>query len=148
MQRKNISIALASDHAGYSLKEMIKLFLKKNNYEIEDYGTHSHESVDYADYIHPLAQSLESGRHNYGIIICGSGNGVSMTANKYQGIRSALCWQPEIARLARAHNNANILALPARFIEEEAAFEAVLLFLNTAFEGGRHVERVNKIKMK
>ncbi len=148
MQKKNISIALASDHAGFRLKGLIKELLEKNGIELEDYGTNSEESVDYPDFVHPLSHAVESGVHTFGIIMCGSGNGVSMTANKYAGIRAALCWQPEIARLARAHNNANVLAFPARYIDEESAIEAVLLFLNTDFEGGRHVERVNKIQMQ
>ncbi len=147
MQKKSVSIALACDHAGFSLKEMIKHHLKKNEFGIEDFGTHSPESVDYPDFVHPLSHSVESGRHTLGIIMCGSGNGVSMTANKHCDIRAALCWQPEIARLARAHNNANVLALPARYIDEEAAIKTVLMFLNTDFEGGRHIERVNKIKI-
>ena len=139
------TIAIASDHAGYTLKELVKTFLKKNGYLVKDYGANSEDRVDYPDYVHPLAVAIESGKHTSGIVICGSGNGVSITANKHQGIRSALSWTPEIARLARAHNDANVLALPARFIDEEAAMEAVLVFLNTNFEGGRHIERVNKI---
>ncbi len=146
MQKKDISVALASDHAGFQLKGFIKKLLEKNNIVLEDFGTYSEESVDYPDFIHPLSDAVESGKHAYGIIMCGSGNGVSMTANKHPGIRAALCWKPEIARLARAHNNANVLALPARFIDEEYAIETVILFLNTDFEGGRHVERVNKIR--
>ncbi len=145
MQKKSISIALASDHAGFKLKEMIGVLLKKNEFELEDFGTHNDNSVDYPDYIHPLSHAVESGKHTFGIIMCGSGNGVNITANKHRGVRSALCWQPEIARLARAHNDANVLALPARFIDEESAIETVLIFLNTDFEGGRHVNRVNKI---
>ncbi len=146
---KNIyPIALASDHAGFFLKEIIKKFLEKNDFIIEDYGTHSDDSTDYADHVHPLSAAIEMGQHQTGIIICGSGNGVSMTANKHRGIRAALCWKPEIARLARAHNDANVLAFPARFIDEETALEAVTLFLNTPFEGGRHVRRVNKIPVK
>lgn len=148
MLKNIISIALASDHAGFRLKGMIKNLLEKNRITLQDYGTYSEESVDYPDFIHPLSEAVASGKHNYGIIMCGSGNGVSMTANKHLGIRAALCWQPEIARLARAHNDANVLALPARYIDEESAIECVLLFLNTDFERGRHVERVNKIGMK
>ncbi len=146
MNQKSISVALASDHAGFQLKGMIKKLLEKNGIVLEDFGTHSEESVDYPDFVHPLSLAVESGKHAYGIIMCGSGNGVSITANKHQGVRAALCWQPEIARLARAHNDANILALPARYIDAEAAIETVLLFLNTDFEGGRHVKRVNKIR--
>lgn len=142
------SIALACDHAGYNLKELIKSFLQKNGYGIKDYGTYSDQRADYADFVHPLAFAIEEGKHEYGVVICGSGNGVSITANKHQGVRSALSWTPEIARLAREHNDANVLALPARFIDEETALEAVLLFLNTQFEGGRHIERVNKIRIQ
>ncbi len=148
MQKQDISIALASDHAGFHLKEMIKELLQRSAIELEDFGTYSDESVDYPDFIHPLSRAVEAGKHTFGIIMCGSGNGVSMTANKHMGIRSALCWQPEIARLARAHNDANVLALPARHIDEESALEAVLLFLNTGFEGGRHEVRVNKIRIQ
>ena len=148
MKKNNISIALASDHAGFQLKSMIKKMLEKNGIELEDFGTHSEESVDYPDFVHPLSHAVALGKHTFGIIMCGSGNGVGMTANKHHGIRAALCWQPEIARLARAHNDANVLAFPARYIDEESALEAVLLFLNTAFEGGRHVERVNKIPLQ
>ncbi len=148
MDSKQLPIALASDHAGYFLKELIKAFLKKNEYEVTDYGTDSENRADYPDHVHPLAKSLEAGKHQRGIVICGSGNGVSITANKHQGVRAALSWMPEIARLARAHNDANVLALPARFIDEETAMECVLLFLNTSFEGGRHVDRVEKIRVK
>lgn len=141
----SLKIAIASDHAGFILKEILKELLVRNKYTVKDYGTDSEQSVDYPDYVHPLAQAVESGMHDYGIVICGSGNGVSMTANKYSGIRAALCWKPEIARLARAHNNANVLAFPARHIDQEEAMESVILFLNTEFEGGRHKNRVNKI---
>ncbi len=148
MSEKRPAIAIASDHAGYFLKELIKGFLRKNYYEVTDYGTDSEERADYADHVHPLARAIEEGKHEKGVIICGSGNGVSITANKHQGIRAALSWTQETARLARAHNDANVLALPARFIDEETAMECVLLFLNTPFEGGRHVERVQKIRIK
>ncbi len=148
MDLKRPSIALASDHAGYFLKEIIKGFLIKNGHEVKDYGTDSEERADYADHVHPLASALEAGQHERGIVICGSGNGVNITANKYQGVRSALSWTPEIARLGRAHNDANVLALPARFIDEVTALECVLLFLSTPFEGGRHAERVQKIRIK
>ncbi len=148
MGSKQLSIAIASDHAGYFLKEILKSFLKKNDYEVEDYGTNSEKRADYPDHVHPLAKAIETGKHSRGIVICGSGNGVNITANKHQGIRAALSWTPEIARLARAHNDANVLALPARFIDEETAMECVLLFLNTTFEGGRHTVRVEKIRAK
>lgn len=145
MQKQDISVAIASDHAGFHLKEIIKNVLIKSAIEVEDFGTHTEESVDYPDFVHPLARAVEAGRHAFGIVMCGSGNGVNMTANKHLGIRSALCWKPEIARLARAHNDANVLALPARYIDEESAIEAVLVFLDTAFDGGRHEGRVKKI---
>lgn len=148
MDSKRPPIAMASDHAGFFLKELIKTFLIKNGYEVTDYGTDSESRADYPDHVHPLARSLEAGNHDRGIVICGSGNGVSITANKHQGVRAALSWTPEIARLARAHNNANVLALPARFIDEDTAMECVLLFLNTSFEGGRHENRVKKIRKK
>ncbi len=145
MQKQDISIAIASDHAGFHLKEFIKDLLKKSQIGVEDFGTYSEESVDYPDFVHPLSLAMEAGKHAFGIIMCGSGNGVNMTANKHRGIRAALCWRPEIARLARAHNDANVLALPARFIDEESAIETVLLFLHTDFDGGRHKERIKKI---
>ena len=148
MDKSIYPIALASDHAGFFLKEIIRKFLEKNGFIVEDYGTYSDARTDYPDHVHPLAAALELGQHQTGIVICGSGNGVSMTANKHRGVRAALCWKPEIARLARAHNDANVLALPARFIDEETALEALTLFLNTPFEGGRHVQRVNKIPVK
>lgn len=148
MQTKHSKIAIASDHAGYFLKELIKGFLNKNNYDVKDYGAHSDMRTDYPDHVHPLAGDMDKGKHKCGIVICGSGNGVNITANKHQGVRAALAWKPEIARLARAHNDANVLALPARFIDEETAIECVLLFLNTPFEGGRHADRVNKIGLK
>ena len=139
-------IALGSDHAGYVLKQQIRDYLVKEGYEPVDYGTDSEDSTDYPDHIHPLAGDIDRGTLHRGIILCGSGNGVSMTANKYQGVRAALCWTPVIARLARAHNDANILALPARHISKEDALEAVRQFLNTPFEGGRHQKRVLKIQ--
>ncbi len=138
-------IAIGSDHAGYELKEKIKNFLEDKGLKIHDYGTHSESSVDYPDYVHPLAKAIEAGEFEAGIVICGSGNGVNITANKYRGIRSALCWQVELAELARLHNNANVLALPARFISSEAAIKMTEVFLNTEFEGGRHQARVDKI---
>lgn len=138
-------IYLGCDHAGYDLKEKIKLYLEKKKIEVKDFGTNSNESVDYPDIIHPLAKELNDNKNQLGIIICGSGNGVSMTANKYPKIRVALSWNEEIAELGRLHNDANILALPARFIEEKEALKCVDIFLNTEFEGGRHQRRVNKI---
>jgi len=138
-------IAIASDHAGYCMKESLKKKLMEWGFKVEDFGTTSEESVDYPDIIHPLARAVNDGTFSKAIILCGSGNGVSMVANKYPNVRAALCWMPEIVQLARQHNDANILALPARFISEESAEEFVQLFFNTGFEGGRHERRVKKI---
>ncbi len=146
MENKPLNIAIGADHAGFELKEKIKGYLSSLGHTCTDYGTFSPERADYPDYIHPLASAVSSGDHDYGIVMCGSGNGVSMTANKNPGIRAGLSWKPELARLARAHNDANILALPARFIDEDDALEAVRVFLETPFEGGRHQKRVEKIK--
>ncbi len=140
-------IAIGSDHAGFCLKEKLKSFLAKEGYEVQDFGTDSEESVDYPDYIHPLAKTIEEGKLETGIILCGSGNGVAMVANKYRHVRAAVCWNEEISKLARQHNNANILALPARFLKEEDAVKIVHAFLTTPFEGGRHERRVNKISL-
>lgn len=137
-------IAIASDHAGFELKEYLKQQLQ-NQYEIMDFGTYSNDSVDYPDFAHPAANSVENGENELGILICGSGEGVSITANKHQKIRCALCWMPELAVLARQHNNANMISLPARFIAKELALEIVQKFLITDFEGGRHQNRVDKI---
>lgn len=141
-------IGIASDHAGYELKEALKPLLKELGYEVKDFGTHSSESMDYPDVAHPLALAVESGEMEKGIAICGSGNGISMTLNKHQGIRAALCWTPELAQLAVQHNNANILSLPARFISEETAKEIVKAYFSAKFEGGRHERRVAKIACK
>lgn len=138
-------IAIGGDHAGYQYKGMVVDWLKSNNYEIEDFGPDSDASVDYPDHVHPLANAIETGRFDAGILICGSGNGVAITANKHANIRAALCWAPELAKLAREHNNANVLCVPARFVSEETALEMIDLFLNTDFEGGRHATRVGKI---
>lgn len=137
-------IPIGADHAGFELKEKIKAYLEKAGYEMKDFGTHSSESIDYPDYGHPVAEYIES-NGGLGILICGSANGISMTANKHQGIRSAICWNLEITALARQHNDANIIALPARFVSDELAIEMVDTFLATEFEGGRHERRVNKI---
>lgn len=145
MTKTGPKIAVASDHAGYDLKEKLKAYLASKGYEITDYGTDSDKSTDYADYVHPLSDALAAGRHDLGMVMCGSGNGVNMTANKHREIRSALCWTPEIARLARAHNDANVLALPARFISAELAMEILEVFLSTSFDGGRHADRIAKI---
>ena len=139
------AIGIAADHAGYELKEHLKPLLAELGFEPVDFGTHSLASMDYPDVIHPLCKELLAGKFALGIIICGSGNGVNITANKYPGVRSALCWLPEIAALARQHNDANVMALPARFLNLEQAENCLRNFLNTSFEGGRHQNRVNKI---
>lgn len=141
-----MKIIIASDHAGYELKEsIIKHF--DSGFEWENAGTYSSDSVDYPDYAHPLAEKVAKGEYKYGILICGTGNGIGMTANKHAGVRAALCWNTEIAALARQHNDANVLVLPARFILKEDAFKIVERFFSTAFEGGRHLRRVEKINI-
>ena len=140
-------IGLASDHAGFELKEYVKTLLESKGLSYKDYGCFSEESCDYPDYAHPLAKAVEAGEVYPGIAICGSGNGIAMTLNKHQGIRAALCWQEEIARLAREHNNANILVMPGRFISQEEATHTVEAFLSTPFEGGRHQRRIDKIPL-
>lgn len=142
---KKIRIGVASDHAGFERKQTVLKFLQEQGIEYKDFGAFSTESSDYPDFAHPLASAVSDGEFNLGITLCGSGNGINMTANKHQGIRSAICWMPEIARLARLHNDANICALPARFITDEQAIEIVKIFLETEFEGGRHIGRINKI---
>jgi len=139
-------IAIACDHAGFKYKEIIKQHLA-GTYEVEDFGTFSEESVDYPDFVHPAANSVADGKNELGILICGSGNGVQITANKHQDIRCALCWMPELADLARKHNNANMISIPARFIASELAVEIVDKFLTSEFEGGRHQNRVSKISV-
>lgn len=141
------NILIAADHAGYALKETLKQLLKIKHHNVEDFGTDSDQSMDYPDVVHPLARALATHEGNaLGILICGSGNGVCITANKHPHIRAALAWTPELARLARLHNNANVLCLPARFIDPGVAMQAVEEFLNTNFEGGRHAKRVEKIE--
>lgn len=140
-----MKIAIGSDHAGFDYKEKIKEFLTTQGHEVQDFGTLSTDSVDYPDFAHPTSAAVEKGEVKFGILICGSGQGVNMTANKHQGVRSALCWNTDLARLSRMHNNANVIALPARFVAAEYAIEMVDVFLNTEFEGGRHQNRVNKI---
>jgi ribose 5-phosphate isomerase B len=140
-------IAIASDHAGYYLKEKIKKFLAGEKYEIKDFGSFSEENVDYPDYAHPLAAAIAKGEYDLGISICGTGNGINMTVNKHQGIRGALCWNEEMSRLARAHNDANLCALPGRFISESEALLIVKTFLSTEFDGGRHKRRIDKIPL-
>jgi len=143
-----MKIAIACDHAGYETKEILVNYLSGKGFIVKDFGTFSTESVDYPDFAHPMASAVESGDYEYGISLCGSGNGINMTANKHQGIRSALCWNEEITRLARLHNNANVCALPARFITAEEAKKFVDIFLSTEFEGGRHIRRIEKIPVR
>lgn len=138
-------IPIGADHAGYELKGLLINYLQDQGYQVRDHGCYSEESIDYPDFAHPVAEDVLSNTQTLGILICGSGNGINMTANKHQGIRSALCWKKEIAELARAHNNANIIALPARFVSFEEAKEMVNAFLTTEFEGGRHQRRIDKI---
>lgn len=141
-------IGIASDHAGYELKEFLIGYLDTQGFDVHDFGTDSPESTDYPDYAHPLAEAVEKGELPRGLAMCGSGNGINMTLNKHQGIRSALCWTPEIATLARAHNDANICTLPARYLTNDEAVQIVEQFLNTGFEGGRHQRRIDKIPVK
>lgn len=140
-----MNFTLGSDHAGYQLKEKIKEVLKEKNIAFEDKGPFSEESVDYPDFGHKVAESVQNEESNFGIAICGSGNGINMTVNKYSKVRGALCWTKEICELARQHNNANVLSIPARFISEKLALEIVEAFIKTDFEGGRHERRINKI---
>jgi ribose 5-phosphate isomerase B len=140
-----MKIAIGADHAGFYLKEKLKTYLIEKGHEVKDFGTNSEQSVDFPDFAHPVANSVEKKEVDLGILMCGSGNGINMAANKHAGIRAALCWNSEIAKLARQHNNANILTLPARFIEEAEAKKCVDVFLATPFEGGRHEGRVKKI---
>ena len=138
-------IAIGGDHAGYELKEKIKKLLDERGHHVEDYGPYSDKAVDYPDFVHPVATAIEKNEFDFGILICGSGNGVAMTANKHQGIRAAVCWNEMLAKLARSHNNANILFLAGRFIDYELAKEIVHIFLSTGFDGGRHASRIQKI---
>lgn len=138
-------VAFASDHAGYGLKNFLKEYIKEKGFEPVDFGTDSEESCDYPDYAHPAATAVESGECEFGIAMCGTGNGIAMTLNKHQGIRAALCWAPELAELAKQHNNANILVLPARFVSKEEAIRMVDAYLDSKFEGGRHERRIAKI---
>ena len=143
-----MKIAMASDHAGYALKLQVKAWLEAQGAEVHDFGCYSSESCDYPDYAHPCAAAVENAEADFGVILCGTGNGISMTANKHQGVRAALCWDVPLAELARQHNNANILALPARFISEELALKITEAFFRTDFEGGRHERRVQKIALR
>jgi ribose 5-phosphate isomerase B len=140
-----MKIALGGDHAGFDLKKKVIEFLENLNHTVKDFGPYSDESCDYPDFVHPLAQAVEKKEFDLGIVICGSGNGVNMVANKYQGIRSGLCWDVELAEMTRLHNNANVLAIPARYITEEKGLAIVKAFVETEFEGGRHQRRVDKI---
>ena len=145
MIKPNITIAMASDHGGFEMKEYIKSKLENIGVTIIDFGTNSEESVDYPDFIHPLAKAINDGKYSIGIIMCGSGNGAQITANKYPNVRAGLCWNVEQAKLTRLHNNANVLSLPGRFVSMDEAWEITSMFLETEFEGGRHMKRVEKI---
>lgn len=145
---KKNKIAIVADHAGFYLKEKILAFLIKEKYDVKDFGTSSEEAVDYPDMAHPLANAVSEGEYDTGISICGTGNGINMVVNKHPGIRSALCWSEEISRLARAHNDANVCAIPGRFVNEAEALLIVRTFLETPFEGGRHKRRIDKIPIK
>ncbi len=147
MVDKSKTLALGCDQGGYELKEYIKIKIAESGYSVRDFGTFTPESIDYPDVAHPLALAVENGQYPVAILICGSGNGVCMTANKHAAIRAALCWNTEIARLARQHNDANILCLPGRFISQYEALSAVMVFLTTEFEGGRHKTRIDKIPL-
>ncbi len=147
MVDKSKTIALGCDQGGYDLKEYIKIKLAESGYSVRDFGTYTPESIDYPDVAHPVASAVENGQYPMAILICGSGNGICMTANKHAGIRAALCWNTEIARLARQHNDANIICLPGRFISQYESLSAVTTFLTTDFEGGRHKTRIDKIPL-
>lgn len=138
-------VPIGADHAGFELKSEVIKHLESKGYEVKDFGCYSEESIDYPDYAHPVAEMVASNKGSLGVVICGSGNGINMTANKHQEIRSALCWKPEIAKLSREHNDANIIALPARFISTKEAIDMIDAFFDTDFEGGRHQRRVDKI---
>jgi len=142
---KSLPVALGADHAGYEYKELLKALLLAEGWQLSDKGTHSLDSVDYPDFAHPVAADVEQGKAAFGVLICGSGEGVCITANKHAGVRAALCWNNEVAQLCRQHNNANVICLPARFVSIDAAKEMLQSFMQTAFEGGRHENRVNKI---
>lgn len=139
------TIAIGGDHAGFEYKQKLKAVLQEKGYQVKDFGPDTGASVDYPDYIHPLCNSIEAGDLSRGVIICGSGNGVAITANKHQGIRAAICWNEELAELSRQHNDANLISIPARFVDFDLTVRMVMLFLRTEFEGGRHATRVNKI---
>ncbi len=140
-----MNIAIGADHAGFDYKELLKKHLEESGHQVRDFGTYSHDSVDYPDFAHPVSIAVEKKEFELGVLLCGSANGVAITANKRQGVRAAICWTEEIASLARQHNNANVLCIPARFVTEEAAEKITDKFLSTPFEGGRHETRVSKI---
>ena len=142
-----MTISIGNDHAGTDYKFAIKQYLEDNGYTVVNHGTDASGSVDYADFVHPVAEDVESGKSTYGVLICGSANGVAMTANKHQKIRAGLCWNKEIVALIRGHNNANVLCIPARFTAIPQAIQMVETFLNTEFEGGRHQKRIDKIPL-
>lgn len=142
---ENKPVAICSDHAGFDTKNTVKKHLESFGFEVVDFGTFSTESCDYPDFAHPCADAVENGKAQFAVALCGTGNGISMTLNKHQGIRAALCWQPELAKLSREHNDANILVMPARFISQEEALRIVDIFITTPFEGGRHIRRIEKI---
>jgi ribose 5-phosphate isomerase B len=144
----SLKLGIGADHAGYEYKEAIIAYLKELGFEIKNFGTYTPDSVDYPDYVHPLADEVEDKKLDLGILICGSANGVCITANKHQGIRAALCWNEEVAKLSRQHNNANVICIPARFVNLDSAKKMVEIFLSTPFEGGRHQTRVDKIALK
>jgi ribose 5-phosphate isomerase B len=139
------AVAIGADHAGFEYKALLSALLQQEGLEVTDKGTYSTDSVDYPDFAHPVASAVENGEAGFGVLICGSANGVAITANKHQGIRAAICWSEEIAGLARQHNNANIICIPARFVSVDVAKAMLKLFIKTSFEGGRHANRVNKI---
>jgi len=143
-----MKIAIGSDHAGFQLKETVKAYLQNKGFEVKDFGAYSEERADYPDFAHPVAKAVEMKEVERGVLICGSGNGVNITANRHHGVRSALCWNAEIATLARQHNDANVIALPARYISVQEAEKCMDVFFSTPFEGGRHTERVSKIELK
>ena len=146
--KANVPVALCSDHAGFETKQAVIKYLESQGIPYKDFGTYSTDSCDYPDFAHPCADAVEKGECYPGIAVCGSGEGISMTLNKHQGIRAALCWIPEIAALSRQHNDANVLAMPGRFVSDEEAVEMVKTFLSTAYEGGRHQRRIDKIPVR
>ena len=143
-----MKVAIGNDHAGYEIKMVVLDWLREHGYEIENYGTDSPDPVDYPDFAHPVAAAVERGEFDQAVLICGSGQGVSMTANKHKGIRAVLCWIPEMAELARSHNNANILCLPGRFIDKQTTIKILENYFSTVFDGGRHQTRINKVPVK